>query len=89
CGGVHAEPCHDHNLSCLTMTDLEGLISAPQAAALLGVTRATLYRYASTYDDFPEPVKIGRTVLYQPNELTAWRHDHPAIQKRPVDSPPP
>ncbi|QRK88252.1 helix-turn-helix domain-containing protein [Saccharopolyspora erythraea] len=73
----------------MTMTDLEGLISAPQAAALLGVTRATLYRYASTYDDFPEPVKIGRTVLYQPNELTAWRHDHPAIQKRPVDSPPP
>nr|WP_190813156.1 AlpA family phage regulatory protein [Saccharopolyspora pogona] len=38
------------------------MIASPQAAELLGVTRATLYRYyASTYDDFPQPVRVGRT----------------------------
>ncbi|MEV0704637.1 helix-turn-helix domain-containing protein [Saccharopolyspora sp. NPDC050389] len=71
------------------MRELDGLISAPQAAELLGVNRATLYRYASTYDDFPEPTKIGRTVLYRPDALREWRRDHPAIRKHAADSPPP
>ncbi|MFC0109239.1 helix-turn-helix transcriptional regulator [Kibdelosporangium aridum] len=64
------------------------MISAPQAAQLLGVDRNTLYRYSYVYDDFPQPVKIGRTVLYDPDTLRAWRRD-PAIRKRPADSPSP
>lgn len=71
------------------MTDIEGLISAPQAAELLGVSRATLYRYSYVYDDFPQPVRVGRTVLYDPDRLRAWRAAHPATRKRPSDSPPP
>lgn len=63
------------------MTDLYRLISAPQAAELLGVTRKTLYRYSYVYDDFPRPTKIGRTVLYDPDMLTAWRDKHPRLGK--------
>ncbi|WP_438387634.1 helix-turn-helix transcriptional regulator [Actinopolyspora saharensis] len=59
------------------MTNLDGLVSAPQAAELLGISVKTLYRNSYVYDDFPRPVKVGRTVLYDPTALHAWRHEHP------------
>lgn len=68
-------------LAYSSMTDIEGLISAPQAAVVLGVARKTLYRYSYVYDDFPQPVKIGRTVLYDPDALRAWREQHPVVGK--------
>ncbi|GAB3561091.1 putative DNA-binding transcriptional regulator AlpA [Actinopolyspora lacussalsi] len=59
------------------MSNLDGLISAPQAAELLGISVKTLYRNSYTYDDFPQPTRVGRTVLYDPDKLRAWRYDHP------------
>ncbi|WP_207631681.1 MULTISPECIES: helix-turn-helix transcriptional regulator [Actinopolyspora] len=59
------------------MANLDGLVSAPQAAELLGISVKTLYRNSYVYDDFPRPVKVGRTVLYDPTALHAWRHEHP------------
>ena len=38
------------------------------AAAFLGVTPATLYRWARKNPDFPKPVKLGATA-------SAWRRD--------------
>lgn len=64
------------------MTGIEGLISAPQAAELLGVARKTLYRYSYVYNDFPQPTRIGRTVLYDPDALRAWREQHPVTGKQ-------
>lgn len=71
------------------MTEFDGLVLAPEAASILGVDRKTLYRYSYTYGDFPQPAKIGSTAMYDPDQLRAWRKDHPAIGKRHDESPPP
>lgn len=44
-------------------------MSAPQAVEILGVSVKTLYRNSYVYDDFPQPVKTGRTVLYNSTAL--------------------
>lgn len=64
------------------MTNIQDLVSAPQAAELLGVARKTLYRYSYVYGDFPQPMKIGSTVLYDPDALRTWREKHPMVGKQ-------
>ncbi|MDP9640158.1 putative DNA-binding transcriptional regulator AlpA [Actinopolyspora lacussalsi] len=63
------------------MANLDDLLSAPQAAELLGISVKTLYRNSYVYDDFPQPTKVGRTVLYDPDELRAWRYEHPPRER--------
>lgn len=59
----------DHAPSYLNTSNLDGLVSAPQAVEILGVSVKTLYRNSYVYDDFPQPVKTGRTVLYNSTAL--------------------
>ena len=43
-------------------------LRAKDAAAFMGITTATLYRWARTKADFPKPVKLGENA-------SAWRRD--------------
>lgn len=56
----------------------EGWLTAEQAAELLGVQRRSVYYYASNVAGFPQPQRIGRTVLWREAELIEWRKEHPA-----------
>lgn len=49
-----------------------------QAAAFLGCSQASLYRWASTRPDFPQPTKIPgiRATCWWSDELRQWRDTH-------------
>ncbi|GAA0719640.1 helix-turn-helix domain-containing protein [Dactylosporangium roseum] len=66
---------------------LEGFLTSDEAAAHLGIARQTLYNLAATRDDFPEPKRVGRTLLWSVAGLDEWRGKHPARKRR--DSPAP
>lgn len=66
--------------------DLSHYLTSEQAAQRLGINRQSLYNLVNREPNFPQPTKIGRTSLWKPEELDAWRKDHPARGKR--DSPP-
>ncbi|WP_369076917.1 helix-turn-helix transcriptional regulator [Paractinoplanes toevensis] len=44
---------------------------------MLGISRKSVYDYALRLKGFPQPTRIGRTVLWQESELLSWRRDHP------------
>lgn len=45
-----------------------------QAAELLGIGRATLWRWAKERHDFPRPRRLsGRCTVFDREELLAWR----------------
>ncbi|MCZ4602938.1 helix-turn-helix domain-containing protein [Streptomyces sp. Lzd4kr] len=64
------------------MDDLEGWITSEEACARLGIAWRTLYNHHRNTPDFPQPRRIGRTLLWPPAELDAWRARHPT-RKRP------
>ncbi|WBB94173.1 helix-turn-helix domain-containing protein [Verrucosispora sp. WMMC514] len=66
---------------------IDGHLTSDDAAARLGIARQTLYNLAQTRDDFPEPLRIGRTLLWPIAGLDAWREQHPARRKPGRDSP--
>jgi len=64
------------------MSDTE-LLTSEEAAARLGISRQSLHNLTSTDPDFPPPAKrFGRTPLWSPADLDAWRERHPARKKR-------
>ena len=53
-------------------------IRPKQAAALLGIGLATLYRWQAERPDMPRARKLGpRTTVYDRLELLAWRDNSP------------
>ncbi|WP_392838618.1 helix-turn-helix transcriptional regulator [Streptomyces sp. LN500] len=56
--------------------DLTGYLTSDEAAERLGINRQSLYNLAK-HNDFPDPMKIGRTSLWDEKELDAWRTRHP------------
>jgi predicted DNA-binding transcriptional regulator AlpA len=58
----------------------DGYLLTDDAAAHLGITRQTFDNQAQT-EDFPKPLRIGRTPLWPIAELDAWRKRHPARRK--------
>lgn len=45
-----------------------------QAAALLGMSRITLWRLSSNRADFPKPIRLTpRLTVYDRDSLIAWR----------------
>ncbi len=58
--------------------DMTGWIGADAAAALLGISRKSLYDYVLRLKDFPAPTRIGRTLLFKEADLLEWRRLHPA-----------
>ncbi|WP_157865020.1 helix-turn-helix domain-containing protein [Streptomyces prasinopilosus] len=61
-------------------------MTADEAAGLLGIDRRSVYTYVQRMEGFPQPSKIGRTLLFERQALLDWRAKHPARRKR--DSPP-
>jgi predicted DNA-binding transcriptional regulator AlpA len=76
-----------HHCNLPTITNLPPLLlRAPQAASLCGVSVRT-WRMLDTAGRIPQPVRIGRTVLWRHDELRAWvaagcprRHDWETMQ---------
>lgn len=53
-----------------------------QAAALLGIGRATLWRWSSERTDFPKPRRLStRCTVFDQDELIAWRDRQTALPK--------
>ena len=68
--------------------NLEGYVTAQEAAELLGIQLASVYLYVRRLDGFPRPAKVGRTLLFDRAALLAWRQQHPARKVKGSDSPP-
>ena len=64
---------------------MDGWVGTDEAAELLGIKRRSVYTYAQRLKGFPQPVHIGRTVLWEKAALLAWRKDHPT--RKPTTRP--
>jgi predicted DNA-binding transcriptional regulator AlpA len=64
------------------MIMFDGYLTSEEACARLGIAWRTLYNLAKRSQDFPQPVKIGRTLLWPADQLDTWRAAHPARQKK-------
>ncbi len=64
--------------------NLDGLVTTEEAAELLGIKVASVYTFVARVAEFPQPVKVGRTLLFHREELLAWRKCHPS--RRPQSS---
>lgn len=56
-------------------------LTTKEAGDLLGVSGRTVYYYARDYDDFPEPKRFGRTLMWEEAPLVLWRERHPLRDK--------
>ncbi len=61
--------------------DTEGLLTADQAAELLGIQVRSVYYSVQRVPGFPQPQRIGRTLLFAEAELRSWRAAHPARKR--------
>lgn len=68
--------------------NLDGYVSTERAAEVLGVKVASVYLYVRRLDGFPQPTKVGRTLLFRETDLIAWRASHPSRKPKGSDSPP-
>lgn len=64
--------------------NIDGYVTTDEAADLLGVKVASVYLYVRRLEGFPQPKKIGRTLLFDRQALISWRAEHPTRKR---DSP--
>jgi predicted DNA-binding transcriptional regulator AlpA len=64
---------------------MDEYLTTAQAAEILGIDERTMYYYARDHDDFPEPRRFGRTLMWREAPLRAWREKHPP-KKRDASS---
>lgn len=57
------------------------LLTTDEAAELLGIDRRSVYTYVQRLKGFPQPERIGRTLLFDRQSLLEWRANHPARQR--------
>lgn len=62
--------------------DISKLLTSEKTAERLGINRQSLYNLVSNDPDFPTPVKVGRTSLWDPEKVDAWRKRHPERKKK-------
>jgi predicted DNA-binding transcriptional regulator AlpA len=65
--------------------NIEGFLSTPETAERLGVKVESVYSFARRLEGFPQPKRVGRTLLWPEAEIDAWRAEHPARKRRPAD----
>jgi prophage regulatory protein len=66
------------------MGDDHALVSAPEIAAMLGVSLQRVHQLMHAYDDFPQPtaeLAIGR--IWRTVDIEAWMMHHPRKTGRP------
>lgn len=59
----------------------DGYVTTEEAAELLGIKVASVYLYVRRLDGFPQPAKVGRTLLFDKQALVEWRHAHPTRKR--------
>jgi excisionase family DNA binding protein len=57
------------------------LLSADQAATLLGVSRKTLWNHTAPRGEKIPAVRIGRVVRYRRDTLERWIAEHEQVQR--------
>lgn len=62
--------------------NIDDFLTADEAADLLGIERRSLYTYVRRLEGFPQPVKVGRTLLFDRRALLGWRAKHPSRRKQ-------
>ncbi|WP_329311645.1 helix-turn-helix transcriptional regulator [Streptomyces sp. NBC_01262] len=65
--------------------NIEDFANADEAAELLGVERRSVYTYVQRLKGFPQPVRVGRTLLFDRRALLQWRAAHPARRRRDTE----
>lgn len=65
----------------LTM-NIDGMATTEQAAELLGIKVESVYLYVRRVDGFPQPAKVGRTLLFDKQALIDWRTAHPKRKRK-------
>jgi predicted DNA-binding transcriptional regulator AlpA len=65
---------------------MEGFLSTERAAKRLGIKVASVYTFARRLEGFPQPTRIGRTLLWPEAEIDAWRTAHPARKRSTLDA---
>jgi predicted DNA-binding transcriptional regulator AlpA len=63
--------------------NIDEMATTEQAAELLGIKVESVYIYVRRLDGFPQPTKVGRTLLFDRQALIDWRAAHPK-RKRPT-----
>lgn len=72
-----------HSRQTVRFTPDRQSIRPKEAASLLGIGLATLYRWQAERSDMPRARKLGpRTTVYDRGELIAWRDRSPDAGQR-------
>jgi predicted DNA-binding transcriptional regulator AlpA len=61
----------------------EHRLTGREAADHLNISVRQVYNLNTADNDFPKPVYVGRTPMWDPAELDAWRAEHPARERAP------
>ena len=59
------------------------LLRAHEVCAMVGICRATLFKWCDESPDFPQRIQLGpRAVRWRRDELLAWLDSRPAVPRR-------
>lgn len=61
--------------------NIRGMATTEQAAEILGIKKESVYIYVRRLKGFPQPTKVGRTLLFDEAAVRQWREEHPARQR--------
>lgn len=61
--------------------NIPGMVTTDQVASILGIKKESVYIYVRRLEGFPEPAKLGRTLLFDEAAVRQWRKEHPARSK--------
>jgi predicted DNA-binding transcriptional regulator AlpA len=61
--------------------NIDGFLTTTETASRLGVKVESVYTFARRLDGFPQPTRVGRTLLWPEAEVDAWRAEHPARKR--------
>lgn len=70
----------------MVTVNIDGFLSTAEVAERLNVKVESVYTFARRLDGFPQPTKVGRTLLWPTTEVDAWRAEHPARKRGAADS---
>lgn len=72
-----------NSIPCLIVVsvNISGMATTDEVAEILGVKKESVYIYVRRLKGFPQPAKVGRTLLFDEAAIRQWRTEHPARQR--------
>jgi excisionase family DNA binding protein len=61
--------------------NISGMATTDEVAEILGIKKESVYIYVRRLKGFPQPTKVGRTLLFNEAAVRQWRTDHPSRQR--------